>query len=58
MTQWNEQAQSPYKQLDVLGNSIKAAVGGGSSVSQSAPGYNTAGQAVGAAASLYSLFGK
>jgi hypothetical protein len=57
MNQWNEQAQSPYKQLDVLGNTIRAAVGGGSSVSQSAPGTNPYAQAAGGAAALYSLFG-
>jgi hypothetical protein len=53
---FNEQAQSPYKQLDVLGNTIRAAVGGGSSVSQSAPGTNPLAQGVGGAAALYSLF--
>jgi hypothetical protein len=58
MAQWNEQAQSPYKQLDVLGNTIRAAVGGGSSVSQTAPGANPYAQAAGGAAALYSIFGK
>ena len=57
MSQWNEQKQSPYKQLDVLGNTIRAAVGGGSSVSSTAPGTNPYAQAAGGAAALYSLFG-
>lgn len=54
---FNERAQSPYKQLDVLGNSIRAAVGGGSTVSQSAPGSNPWGQVVGGAAALGGLLG-
>lgn len=53
---FNEQAAAPYKSLDVLGNSIRGAVGGGSSVSSSAPAASTASQAVGGAAALYSLF--
>lgn len=53
---FNEQAQSPYKQLDVLGNSIRGAVGGGSTVSSSAPGASGLSQGVGTAAALYSLF--
>lgn len=57
MSQWNDQVQSPYKQLDVLGNTIRAAVGGGSTVSQSAPGANPYAQAAGGAAALYSLLG-
>jgi hypothetical protein len=55
---FNEQAAAPYKSLDVLGNSIRGAVGGGSTVSTSAPGASVAGQAAGGAAALYSLFGK
>jgi hypothetical protein len=54
---FNERAQSPYKQLDVLGNSIRAAVGGGSTVSQSAPGSNPWAQAAGGAAALYGMLG-
>lgn len=54
---FEERAQSPYKQLDVLGNSIRAAVGGGSTVSQSAPGANPWAQAAGGAAALYGLLG-
>lgn len=57
MDYFNEKAQSPYKQLDVLGNSIRAAVGGGSTVSQSAPGTNGWAQAAGGAAALYGLLG-
>lgn len=55
---FNEQAAAPYKSLDVLGNSIRGAVGGGSTVSTSAPGASTTGQLAGGAAALYSLFGK
>lgn len=58
MNYFNERAQSPYKQLDVLGNSIRAAVGGGSTVSQSAPGANPYAQAAGGAAALYGLLGQ
>jgi hypothetical protein len=58
MAYFNEKAQSPYKQLDVLGNTIRAAVGGGSTVSESAPGANQLGQAVGGAAALYGMLGK
>ncbi len=58
MDYWNEKAQSPYKQLDVLGNTIRAAVGGGSTVSQSAPGSNGWAQAAGGAAALYGLLGQ
>jgi len=57
MAYFNEKAQSPYKQLDVLGNSIRAAVGGGSTVSQSAPGSNPFAQAAGGAAALAGLLG-
>jgi hypothetical protein len=57
MNYFNEKAQSPYKQLDVLGNSIRAAVGGGSTVSQSAPGSNPYAQAAGGAAALAGLLG-
>lgn len=55
---FNDQAAAPYKSLDVLGNTIRGAVGGGSTVSSSAPGTSTAAQLTGTAASLYSLFGK
>ena len=57
MDYFNEKAQSPYKQLDVLGNSIRAAVGGGSTVSQSAPGANPYAQLAGGAAALYGMLG-
>lgn len=53
---FNEQAAAPYKSLDVLGNSIRGAVGGGSTVSSSAPSASNASQAIGGAAALYSLF--
>ena len=55
---FNEQAQSPYKSLDVLANTIKGAVGGGGQVSQSGPGANPYAQAAGGAAALYGLLGK
>jgi len=55
---FNEQAQAPYASLDVLANTIRGAVGGGGSITQTAPGSNGLAQGVGAAASLYSLFGK
>jgi hypothetical protein len=57
MNLFNEKAQSPYKQLDVLGNTIRAAVGGGSSVSQTGPGTNPWAQAAGGAAALYGMLG-
>ncbi len=56
--QYNDYASAPYKSLDVLGNTIRGAVGGGSTVSQTGPGQNTAAQAVGGAAALYGMFGK
>lgn len=55
---FNEQANAPYKSLDVLGNTIRGAVGGGSTVSQSGPGSNPYAQAAGGAAALYGLMGK
>lgn len=55
---FNEQAQSPYKSLDVLANTIRGAVGGGGTITQTAPGANPYAQAAGGAAALYSLFGK
>lgn len=58
MDQFNEQAQAPYKSLDVLANTIKGAVGGGGTVSQAGPGANPWGQAAGGAAALYGLLGK
>lgn len=54
---FNEQAQSPYKQLDVLANSIRGAVGGGGQVSQVGPGANPWGQAAGGAAAIAGLLG-
>jgi len=57
MDYFNEKAQSPYKQLDVLGNSIRGAIGNGSTVSQTGPGANPWGQAAGGAAALYGLLG-
>lgn len=54
---FNEQAQSPYKSLDVLANTIRGAVGNSGSISQSGPGANPFAQGVGGAAALYSLFG-
>lgn len=55
---FNERANAPYKSLDVLGNTIRGAVGGGSTVSQSGPGSNPYAQAAGGAAALYGLLGK
>lgn len=57
MSQWNDQAQSPYKQLDILGNTIRSATGNQSSVSSVAPSANGLAQGVGGAAALYSMFG-
>jgi len=57
MDYFNEKAQSPYKQLDVLGNVIRGATGQGSSVSQVGPGANPWGQVAGGAAALGSIFG-
>jgi len=54
---FNERAQSPYKQLDVLGNSIRGAIGNGSTVSQTGPGANPWAQAAGGAAALYGMLG-
>ena len=58
MNQFNEYAQSPYKQLDILGNTIRGAVGGGGTVSQAGPGTNPYAQAAGGAAALAGLLGK
>lgn len=55
---FNEQANAPYKSLDVLANTIRGAVGGGGTITQSGPGSNPLAQGVGGAAALYSLFGK
>lgn len=52
---FNEYANAPYKSLDVLGNTIRGAVGGGGTTTSSAPGTNTAAQAAGGAAALYGL---
>ncbi len=57
MDYFNEKAQSPYKQLDVLGGAIRGATGNGSTVSQVGPGSNPWGQVVGGAAALGSIFG-
>ena len=58
MNQFNEYAQSPYKQLDILGNTIHGAVGGGGTVNQAGPGTNPYAQAAGGAAALAGLLGK
>lgn len=58
MDYFNEQAAAPYKSLDVLGNTIRGAVGGGGQTSQTAPGANRTAQAVGGAAAIASLLGK
>lgn len=55
---FNEEAQSPYKSLDVLANTIRGAVGNGGTISQTGPGSNPYAQAAGGAAALYSIFGK
>lgn len=55
---WEDQAQSPYKQLDVLANGIRGAVGGGGTVNQSGPSAGSGAgmaQTVGAGAALYGL---
>lgn len=57
MNLFNERAQSPYKQLDVLGATIQGAVGGGGTVSQTGPGANPWAQAAGGAAALYGMLG-
>jgi hypothetical protein len=58
MGYWNDAAQSPYKQLDVLANGIRGAVGGGGQVTQSGPGVNPYAQAAGGAAAAYGLLSK
>lgn len=55
MNQFNEQAAAPYKSLDVLGNTIRGAVGGGGTTTSTAPGANPYAQAAGGAAALYGL---
>lgn len=55
MAQWTEQANSPYRQQDVLANSIRAAVGGGGTTSSLVPGPNPYAQALGGGAALYGL---
>lgn len=52
---FNEQAAAPYKSLDVLGNTIRGAVGGGGTVTSTAPGGNPLAQTAGTAAALYGL---
>lgn len=55
---WEDFAQSPYKQLDILANGIRGAVGGGGTVTQSGPrAGNPLAQAVGGGAALYGLLG-
>lgn len=49
---WEEQMQSPYKQLDVLANGIAGAVGSGGKISQTGPGANPWATGVGGAAAL------
>ena len=55
MALFNENAAAPYKSLDVLGNTIRGAVGGGGTVTSTAPGANPLAQGVGGAAALYGL---
>lgn len=55
MAQWTDFAQSPYKQLDLLGNGIRAAVGGGSTQTQSIAPSNPYATALGGGAALYGL---
>jgi hypothetical protein len=58
MNLFNENAAAPYKSLDVLGNTIRGAVGGGGTTTQTAPGANPYAQVAGGAAALYGLLGK
>lgn len=58
MDVFNETESGKYKSLDVLGNAIRGAVGGGGTVSQTAPGANPYAQAAGGAAALAGLLGK
>ena len=55
---FNETEQGKYKQLDVLANTIRGAVGGGGQVTSTAPGASPWGQAAGAGAALAGLLGK
>lgn len=57
MDQWSDYAQSPYKQLDILGNTLRGSVGGGGTTTQVGPRANGLAQGVGAAAALYSILG-
>jgi hypothetical protein len=57
MNKFNEQAQSPYKQLDVLANTLSGAIGNGGTITQSAPGANPYAQALGGGAALAGLLG-
>jgi hypothetical protein len=55
MNKFNEQAQSPYKQLDVLANTLSGAIGNGGTITQSGPGSNPYAQALGGGAALAGL---
>lgn len=57
MAQFTDQTQSPYKQLDVLGNTLRGAVGGGGTVTSSVPGPNPYAQLLGGGAFLGGLLG-
>lgn len=57
MNLFNEKAAAPYKSLDVLGNAIRGAVGGGGTVTQTAPGANPWAQGIGGAAAIAGLLG-
>lgn len=52
---WEESAQSPYRQLDILANGIHGAVGSGGRISSTGPGANRTAQGVGTAAALAGL---
>jgi hypothetical protein len=54
---WTEQAQAPYKSLDVLANTIRGAIGNGGTATQAGPGANPYAQAAGGAVTLAGLFG-
>lgn len=52
---WEDVAQSPYRQLDVLANGLSGAVGNSGTISQSGPGANRMAQTIGTGAALYGL---
>lgn len=54
---WEEQMQSPYRQLDLLANGIAGAVGNGGQMTSTVPGANRWAQAVGGGAALAGLLG-